>query len=163
MTPGSSRIKWGDSKDTVKSAETLTFEEEGEKTLVYSVEISGINMYMQYSFNDQDELYEFCYISVDEHNDMQGYIDDYDILKESLTYAFGKPTNDSIFKTDSRADKVDALTALESGYTAYQAIWNSTDVWKSNDTEINLIMTKSDDAIAIGIFFRSISITGPNT
>lgn len=124
-------------------------------TLSYSSEIAGVPIAFIYLFNENDQLYEIDNISLADHTNMQEYINDYMQLKSTLISVFGKVTSDSIEKTDKRADALDDLTALVSGYVTYIATWDR------NDGNITLIMISKDSTIHTGILFKANSVSGP--
>lgn len=148
---------WGDDMETINKYETTKFEgisEEDDDTtmMMYSGTVSGrSNTYITYLFDSAGKLYQCFYGFNDTYSGAELYIAAYKSLKESLTEKYGKPASDERKNLSSLARYADEDVALQLGYSAYRA------VWKTETTEITLIMYNLGDGIE-----TTLAYTDPN-
>ena len=143
--------KWGDSSATVLEYETeieLTQLSDGD--IAGSATVNGFDSYVFYSF-DNDKLYEAMYYFVDLFSNPGQYIQAYYSLKDTLIEIYGDPIEDTIIpmETQSLIENAGESRALEFGYVAYRARWE-TDTTKiligmsAQNYEVNLIIAYTD-------------------
>ena len=148
---------WGDDIETINRYETAKFEgiseeDDGTTMMMYSGTVSGRNnTYITYLFDFTGKLYQCFYGFNDTYSGAELYIAAYKSLKESLTEKYGKPVSDERKNLSSLARYADEDIALQLGYSAYRA------VWKTETTEITLIMYNLGDGIE-----TTLAYTDPN-
>ena len=110
--------------------------------MMYSGTVSGRNnTYITYLFDSAGKLYQCFYGFNDTYSGAELYIAAYKSLKESLTEKYGEPASDERKNLSSLARYADEDISLQLGYSAYRA------VWKTETTEITLIMYNLGDGI----------------
>ena len=148
---------WGDDIETINRYETAKFEgiseeDDGTTMMMYSGTVSGRNnTYITYLFDSTGKLYQCFYGFNDTYSGAELYIAAYKSLKESLTEKYGRPVSDERKNLSSLARYADEDIALQLGYSAYRA------VWKTETTEITLIMYNLGDGIE-----TTLAYTDPN-
>lgn len=117
---------WGDSIEQVKESESETFIGQKEDNLSYEGSICGYSSSIVYKFND-NKLYEGGYYISDIYTSAGQYISAYEAIKTELYEKYGNATEDEIinFEQDSLIEMAGASRALEYGYVAYRARWET--------------------------------------
>ena len=129
--------KWGDSRASVEAQEgepIYSNNVEGTKNIaiVYEKSVTGLDAYLLFFFNDQDQLYRTKYVLLEDHSNGSGYIKDYEKVKDALIKKYGDPGFDEeIWSDDGKksyyADRKG--DALEYGYLSYMTIWSASSSW----------------------------------
>ena len=125
--PNFRKVKWGMSKDEVKSRENAgSIIHDKDNTLGYDdVTVAGLNTYVAYLFVD-DKLYRAVYIFDERYVNNYKYIADYNTLKDILTSKYGAPNEDKkTWLDDSRYYKDKPGKAVAYGKLIYYAVWTA--------------------------------------
>ncbi len=117
---------WGDSIEQVKDNEIEQLLDEKEDTVAYIGNICGYESTIIYTFN-QNKLFEGGYYISNIYTSAGQYISAYNALKSELNKKYGTPSEDEIinFEQDSLIEMAGASRALEYGYVAYRARWET--------------------------------------
>lgn len=117
---------WGDSKESVKEEESGALALEEDDTLAYEGSISGIDVYIYYTFND-GRLVQGAYANRESHMNNNEYIDEYKQLKKLLEKKYGEPGDDDVVWRNElyKDDPSGWGTAVSIGHLIYRAEWNT--------------------------------------
>lgn len=151
---------WGDSFEDVKKYETeAEYVDEDEGILLYSDFLLGTKVNIIYMF-ENNKLYRCGYMCTSEYTTGGQYINAYNSWLEALTEKYGDPDDDSGIRTTESQDLIDMAgesKALEYGYTAYVAYWDT------EKTDIRLGLTSENYEMALGLYYTDASYQEDNT
>ncbi len=119
-------VKWGMSKQEVKSSETTKLLQQKPHTLIYQDTYAGIPVYIQYVFlKNKDKLAQVRYYSAQDYNDQNAYINDFQKVSKQLTSQYGQAARDTMMwkskKFQGQKDKYGQ--AVAQGDLSYLAQW----------------------------------------
>ena len=123
---------------------------ETDDELTYNVEIANITSLLIYAFVD-NQLGGGNYLFLDKHTNKNQYINDYNKIKDTLIDKFDQPAEeDTIWDKDSYKDEPDEYgPSVSLGRLRYRTIW------KTEDTEIILILEIDKHQIRHSLFYFS--------
>lgn len=122
------KVKWGMSKQDVKSRETGTVTSESDNVIIYEgISVAGLNTYVGYVFVE-DKLYRGVYMFNENYVNDDRYLTDYSSLKEILTSKYGNPEEDKkTWLTDSDYYRKRPGDAVRMGELILYSIWTTDD------------------------------------
>lgn len=142
-------VKWGMSRNEVIRLEKLQLKDEEESKLFYETAIASQQCILIYSFIN-DKLYSGNYLFIDKHTNFNEYINDYLNLKALLEEKYGKYTDNDQKWTQKINFDMDKGMAVAMGYLNYLSSW------KTDATEIDLLLFGDNLEVKLGISYRSI-------
>lgn len=142
--------EWGMTKKQVKAKENSTLRNETDDELTYDVEIANITAWLYYLFVD-NQLCGGGYNFLDKHTSDIQYINDYYKIKDILIDKFDQPAEDDmIWENDLYKDDPDEYgPAVSLRHLIFKA------GWKTEDTEILLILDIDQHQIGHDLFYLS--------
>ena len=150
-------VIWGMPKDEVITSEGRTPDEDDTKMIAFhNVKAGSFQAIVGYFFNDVGACYKAMYLLQEKHSTDNAYLDDYKVLKNSLTDRYGKPTEDEqIWGRDLYKSKPDRWGfAISLGDLSYYT------VFETGDTTILLYMTGDNYEINTTLIYESKNIEG---
>ena len=116
---------WGMTAAQVLVSESDEPYESTTDSLVYSVEVAGLEAYTVYSFID-DTLVFAGYVFAAEHSNDNLYIKDYEKVKSIISRKYGEPSKDDLrWSNDLYRDREDNYgRAISAGHMTMTAIWH---------------------------------------
>lgn len=155
VLPAAAQVRgttWGMTRAEVKSAETAELLGEQNGRVFFKDQISGITMSVMYSFTDAG-LWQIALQTMEKHTNDNQYILEFEELKRLLTAKYGEPYEaqdswkggQSVYK--SRPEHHGQ--AISMGYLVKGA------KWRTEDTEIGLIVHGSNFKINLAILYES--------
>lgn len=142
-------VKWGMSRDEVIQLEKLRLKDEEPSKLFYETAIAGQQCILIYSFIN-DKLFSGNYLFSDKHSNYNEYINDYLNIKALLEEKYGKYTDNDQKWTQKINFELDKGMAVAMGYLNYLSSW------KTDATEIDLLLFGDNLDVKLGISYRSI-------
>lgn len=127
------KVKWGMSKEEVKSRESGPIVTETETIIGYdNIQVGGLDTYVGYVFVE-NKLYRGVYAFKEDYVNEDRYITEYNNLKDILITKYGTPEKDQkIWLDDSDYYKNRLGDAVAMSKLIYYAEWST------NDTHITL-------------------------
>lgn len=129
------KTSWGMSKEEVKKSESGVIVKD-DSVLAYNANIAGINSIVAYIFIE-DRLVRAKYIFVQDYEDKNIYISNFQTFKNIITNKYDTPINDQSYWSNemykNRED--DWGTAIALGHLSYYSNW------KSGSTDIKLTLS----------------------
>lgn len=146
-------IAWGMTVEEVKAIENAEVLDENASMFVYAVDVAGREALLFYKHIDNIVTGGGYSFQV-EHDDKNGYIDDYETLKAQLTEEYGWPISDEVvWKNDLYRQDLDQHgLAVGMGYLIFWADWDA------GDTRIELALHGNNDLHVLAMNYASISL-----
>lgn len=155
--PDFRNVKWGMTREEVKVREDAELIADIDEGLMYSTELTTLDMFLCYYFDNEGRLYQAIYGPNYEHSNDNLYITDYEGLKENLSKMYGKPDNDrdiwvnSLFQGDP---EYYGLAISTGDYTRIAQ-------WKTGKTEINLVLSGDNYEVLLNLGYTSTDYKPP--
>lgn len=144
---------WGDSIDTINLYETADYvgTNSDNSGLLFSGTVSGYKSDIVYYFDkNTGKLYQGAYQISENYSQGALYITAYNTLKDNLTSKYGNPVSDKKKTLSSLAAYTDEGSALQLGYTVYQACW------ETETTRITLGMISQNYEVSLLLSYEDI-------
>lgn len=122
-------VTWGATKSEVINSKSVHhLEEHSEKgnRVLFLTELEGIESILGYVF-DEEHLFQFAYMFIEEHNDFNQYLTDYENISDKVKKAYGKPF-DEFYEWEQDSPKYkdsEKLQAVIDGNLSYTSKWQT--------------------------------------
>jgi len=143
------KANWNMSKMEVEATEPLIPIKKDENSIVYEDNIYGLKCAIIYSF-DNDKLLRGTIIITETHNDLNLYINDFNNIKNIMTYKYGKPSEENlVWRNPEFKENIQMWgEAIKLGHLIIYSKWIYDNVL------IHLQISSENEKIKLGIQYR---------